>query len=731
MINFPLQWHPRFLVQDLKQLGALFLAETDQFLLPIEEFHQIDHAIEQQAMLSDYVFATTDMSEQIGRLNRIDKLIAEKILHHPNETASYTQIDSRHFAPPGQQRVINLSSIPETHTGLTPILQAADKTPHTIIIVDDYLDPYIESLADHFYDTGQRWLLVKLNGEHPTLGPVFGDQDQACYHCLKTRLVMNQPVREWYRRYNNATHPVMLPQKIEQQSVTHAAQFFADLLQHTFESSRIYQLNPHEQHTLIKRPQCEKCGDPELFQTINHASVNLMTRQHHIDQDGGLRQNSREQTLEKITPAISPLCGIISHLSDITDSIHTEPDTAMPNSVQQTAPEATARHATTQPLRIFRAAYFQQSVVQKKITADTFVELSLGKGVSEAQARVSALGEAIERQAAQYQGDEGFVFSTQKALNEKSYSNRDLSPFSDRQYQHFAQRSGTSLEQPQWLKPSHKDTPLHWAKGWSLSTQSPVYFPAAHCFANTPFSDRHFALYTHNGNAAGNNQEEAILQGLFELVERDAAAIWWYNRIPRPQIALEVIAPDVLSKIQRTLDREWTYWLLDISHDLDITCCVAVGQHKNTGEIVLGFGAHLAVDIASQRALTEMFQLITIKDQVSGPFDFKQLLPQAYLLPRVNTAIKTRDDFSAQHSQDIRQTVLQAVERLSQHDLDTCIVNYTRPDLPLSTLKVIVPGLSHFWPQFANQRLYNVPQQLGWLSQPLNEDEFNPMPLYL
>ena len=39
-----------------------------------------------------------------------------------------------------------------------------------------------------------------------------------------------------------------------------------------------------------------------------------------------------------------------------------------------------------------------------------------------------------------------------------------------------------------------------------------------------------------NGSAAGNRLEEAILQGLFEAVERDAVAIWWYSRLPRPPV---------------------------------------------------------------------------------------------------------------------------------------------------------------------------------------------------
>jgi hypothetical protein len=44
---------------------------------------------------------------------------------------------------------------------------------------------------------------------------------------------------------------------------------------------------------------------------------------------------------------------------------------------------------------------------------------------------------------------------------------------------------------------------------------------------------------------------------------------------------------------------------------------------------------------------------------------------------------------------------------------------------------VIVPGLRHFWPRFGPGRLYTVPHERGWLSQPLEETELNPVPLFL
>src|SRR5690606_32783361 len=82
-----------------------------------------------------------------------------------------------------------------------------------------------------------------------------------------------------------------------------------------------------------------------------------------------------------------------------------------------------------------------------------------------------------------------------------------------------------------------------------------------------------------NGNAAGSSLEEAILQGFFELVERDAVALWWYNRLSMAAVDLESFDDPYL---RRTLDfyrrngRE--FWVLDLTSDLEIPSFAAVSR---------------------------------------------------------------------------------------------------------------------------------------------------------
>ncbi|HVV81730.1 MAG TPA: YcaO-like family protein, partial [Kofleriaceae bacterium] len=76
---------------------------------------------------------------------------------------------------------------------------------------------------------------------------------------------------------------------------------------------------------------------------------------------------------------------------------------------------------------------------------------------------------------------------------------------------------------------------------------------------------------------------------------------------------------------------------------------------------------------------------------------------------------------------DVRACVARAAAR----DLEVLVLDQTRPDLALSAVKVLVPGLRHFWPRLGPGRLYDVPVALGRRAAPLAEEQLNPVPLWL
>lgn len=728
MIDIRLKWHPQFSIYHIENDAALFLGEDDQYLIDRQEFEDINRVVRDQGLLSDYVFGSDNLLEHVNRIERIDSLIADKVLladvkQHQHYSLPGTAPYSKCLQDSGRD-IYLLSEMIDEQLLLSWLASASLPEEVSVVVVDDYLNPDLSAIDARQRELGRDWLVMKPLGQTAMIGPVFSYQhaDNApCYQCLLTRLIQNNPVREWCRRHAQAdtiaTVPVLNSVTLIKDILDNfEKKYLQAIIDNTAEYTLLYSVEALNMgkagrfHYVMQRPQCPGCGDPGLFATENNTPLNLNDSFKHQDNDGGYRVLSRDETIAQIDKLISPITGIITGLTQVSEQ---------------------SDIVAADKMQVYQATYFQNTYHYSDITADTFLQLSLGKGVSPQQARSSALGEALERQAAQYNGEESFICATVAELTHRVYLPQQLTAFSTAQLRQFSHFSATSLNNPQWLREYKTDTAIHWVRGWSLTHAEFVYFPAAFCFANTPYDDHVYSLYTHNGNAAGNTKEEAILQGALELIERDAAAIWWYNQVARPEITLDVIPDEHRTIIDNTLDKEWDYWLLDISTDIDVICCVAVGRHKLSGKFVLGFGCHLDVVIAGQRALSEMFQLITIKNNVTGPFDFNLIMPHPFLFPRRDATVKNLTNYRIADSINIKDDIFYLIEGLRKANLDMCVVNYSRPDIVLKTLKVIVPGLCHFWPQLATSRLYEVPVKLGWLSRPLQENELNPLALYL
>ena len=68
-----------------------------------------------------------------------------------------------------------------------------------------------------------------------------------------------------------------------------------------------------------------------------------------------------------------------------------------------------------------------------------------------------------------------------------------------------------------------------------------------------------------------------------------------------------------------------------------------------------------------------------------------------------------------------------ACDVAKQAGLDFLVLDQTRPDIEVPVVRVIVPGMRHFYRRFAPGRLYDVPVKLGWLDRPTPESELNPL----
>jgi ribosomal protein S12 methylthiotransferase accessory factor len=75
---------------------------------------------------------------------------------------------------------------------------------------------------------------------------------------------------------------------------------------------------------------------------------------------------------------------------------------------------------------------------------------------------------------------------------------------------------------------------------------------------------------------------------------------------------------------------------------------------------------------------------------------------------------------------DARGQVEACVALIKQKGLDFLVLDQTRPDIEAPVVRVVVPGLRHFYRRFAQGRLYDIPVKLGLLDRPRLESEMTP-----
>jgi ribosomal protein S12 methylthiotransferase accessory factor len=339
--------------------------------------------------------------------------------------------------------------------------------------------------------------------------------------------------------------------------------------------------------------------------------------------------------------------------------------------------------------------------------------------------------EAIERYSGIFQGDE---IRTAKRFTDfkagEAINPEDVLLFSDAQHSSPEAEPDDSHPVPERFDPSEK---IEWSPVWSLRDQRFRYLPTSMLYFFYGGGPPLYAADS-NGCAAGNTLQEAIVQGFLELVERDAYAIWWYNRLQREELDLNLFDDSYVLDLRSQLgDQGRKLWVIDITGDLGIPTYVAMVHWMQNGHenIEFGSGAHFDSRIALLRALTELNQFMSIGVMNVGTGEKPsldnvtplQLTNYPFLLPSGRPAAPLISGSKFGPIDDTRKQVDACVEVARQAGLDFLVLDQTRPDVETTIVRVIVPGLRHFYRRFGPGRLYDVPVKLGLREAPIAESE--------
>jgi ribosomal protein S12 methylthiotransferase accessory factor len=614
---------------------------------------------------------------------------------------------------------IDVQGVAELGAALSELgVRVVKRSPDlTVMLVNDYLERRLAELNRQHVSDKTPWLLVQPSGAFPLVGPVFRPGESACWTCLFDRMIRNREVKGFLDR--GPARPVAVSPLARHTLGQSAIQFAALEIAKAIATGFRTKLNDHVishdllgssivKHYVAARPQCPTCGRKKLRDPRRApVPIELGPGVRLVMTSGGYRTVSSRATVERFRKHVSPLTGVVARLERI------EADLPLNTNFY-------ASHNFSAPA---------QNVDQLRagLTGGSF-----GKGSTAEQAEASALMEAIERYSGIFQGDEIRAARrfTDFAPGDAIVPN-DVLLFSDAQYQ--AQPTSDEDDSHPVPAPFDPSAKVDWSPVWSLRDQRFKYLPTSllYFFYGGPGAFHADS----NGCAAGNTIEEAIVQGFLELVERDAYAIWWYNRLRRAEVDLSHFNDSYVQDLQAQLaETGRRLWVLDVTSDLGVPTYVAILHWMQNGQenIEFGSGAHFDPRIAMLRTLTELNQFLSIGLMGGGTGEKSSLdrvTPlrlQEYPFLTPSGTVQPGSGWTAGLLDNTRRQVDACVDIARRAGLDFLVLNQTRPDVEVSVVRVIVPGLRHFYRRFGPGRLYDVPIKLGLLDRPRSENELTP-----
>lgn len=374
-----------------------------------------------------------------------------------------------------------------------------------------------------------------------------------------------------------------------------------------------------------------------------------------------------------------------------------------------------------------------------------------GKGLSAPDAFLSALGEIMERYAASTWRAEEIRHSRRADLESASLDPRDLVLYAAEQYGHVP------------YAPYTEDAVLGWTAGYSLVRDTPILVPALAAFRNyrARSPDEHLCRATSNGLAVAPSLIEAILTAAFEVIERDAYMIAWFNRLAGQAVKVHDHPDDAIVHMARLLQRrgvELRLFRLPTDQPCHVFLALGLGSDANGPAAVVALGADPDPARAASKAVLELGQVRPglcrrLRDEAQrqrlahllatrrpqNSLDHNLLYASHQMLPALDFLLKqspTPFDWSSGSPVAPAERLASLLGWLSENRMDLIYVNLTPPELErrrLFAARVIIPDCQPIAfgagdRRFGGRRLYELPVKLDLAKRPLAVAELNPDP---
>jgi ribosomal protein S12 methylthiotransferase accessory factor len=262
------------------------------------------------------------------------------------------------------------------------------------------------------------------------------------------------------------------------------------------------------------------------------------------------------------------------------------------------------------------------------------------------------------------------------------------------------------------LASSRKDSDpeLSWCEAVRLSDGRAVPLPADVCLRRPPAQQQVTPPFPLSiGSAAGTSWEGAALHGLLELIERDAASLWWRGgrrgrALPQQH---DFETESLLLRLRPATSTRRRTWLIDITTDNGIPAVAALSCRSDGFGFAFGLAARLTLQAAIRSAVLEMCQIelayavVETKRGERGEAALNAVdrthLQRATMVNADDCALLHPVAEPVEHviidSTEARSALELLVRHLAALGIETYGLDLTRPRFGVPVARIIAPGL--------------------------------------
>lgn len=325
---------------------------------------------------------------------------------------------------------------------------------------------------------------------------------------------------------------------------------------------------------------------------------------------------------------------------------------------------------------------------------DGAISIYAGKGVSKDHARASAMMEGFERYSAEKQDSDECIIANVDEIAEKG---NYIDPKSLNLPKEFEKKDISNMS-------------LEWSLTHDLITDEDYYIPTNSIYHPYNHENNIESLFKSNTNglASGNILEEAILHGIFEVIERDAWSIFELTHKNYSQINLDSIESDLINEtIERFTSNGINIKLMDFTADINVPTIAASADDtvtRDAGLLTLGMGTHLDPEVAILRALTEVAQ--SRATQINGAredtvradfareagYERMKRINKYYFRQEENQI--NLSDIENKSTTSINEDLEIVKDELTSNDIKHILYHdLTRSELDVSVVRIIIPEM--------------------------------------